>query len=164
MTSQMRVLTVKGIALDSDTRMPIVLLTDTRSGLILPLRVGPAEASAIIIEIEGVHPPRPLTHDLITDLFLRHGFVMRHIILYGYDRHDDKFQARLSYTTGKKTHMMEVRPSDGIAIALRLEAPILASTTVMEAGGIPASHIGTHETYHREILYLTGRDTDPVLM
>ena len=63
--------TIKGIALDEETQMPIVILQSSETSRTIPLWIGPFEASAIIIEIEGVRPPRPLTHDLLSEFFFK---------------------------------------------------------------------------------------------
>lgn len=113
---------VKGIALDKKTKMPLLLLKNSLEESLIPLPVGPSEASAIIVELENVHPPRPLTHDLLVQFFIRHKFRLRKVEVYS--RLDDKFLARLIYTKGLSRFSMEVRPSDGIALALRLDAGI----------------------------------------
>ncbi|HUX19673.1 MAG TPA: bifunctional nuclease family protein [Spirochaetia bacterium] len=123
-------LSVKGIALEHDTHLPLLLLQCTDEGAIIPIPVGPAEASSIIIEIEGVLPPRPLTHDLIVELFRRHRMRPRRLEIY--DLMQGKHLARLVYTHGLRTRTLEVRPSDGVAIALRLEMPIVADESIVK--------------------------------
>jgi len=113
---------VQGIALDRESQLPIVLLKTSHPRRIIPVPVGPSEASAIIVEIEGVHPPRPLTHDLMAELFHRHGFSLLHCEIR--DRIEDSYTAFIHYRRRFRNYSMEVRPSDAIALALRMEAPI----------------------------------------
>ena len=113
---------VQGIALDRESQLPIVLLKTSHPGRIIPIPVGPSEASAIIVEVEKVHPPRPLTHDRIAELFQRHNFSLLYSEIR--DRIEDTYTAFIHYRRHFRKHSMEVRPSDAIALALRMEAPI----------------------------------------
>ncbi|WP_319559576.1 bifunctional nuclease family protein [Marispirochaeta sp.] len=122
MKHTMPVAEVQGIALDRESQLPIVLLKTSHPRRIIPIPVGPSEASAIIVEVEGVHPPRPLTHDLITELFQRHGMILLHCEIR--DRIDDIYTAFIHYRRRFRNFSMEVRPSDAIALALRMKAPI----------------------------------------
>ena len=123
--------TVKGLALDEESQMPVVILQNPERNRILPLYIGPFEASAIIIEIEGVRPPRPLTHDLFSELFQRHRFQLLSVEIYG--KLNDEYLARMRYKTRVSVHTMEVRPSDGIALSLRLNAPILVDEQILDS-------------------------------
>ncbi len=122
------VVTVRGIAIEKKSRLPILFLGERESGRTLTIPIGPAEANSIILHMEGILPPRPLTHDLLAELFQRHGFRLRSLELYGYC--GDEILARLRYSHGIRMHTMEVRPSDGIALAVRLLAPILVNEEV----------------------------------
>ncbi len=124
---------VKGLALDDQSQMPVVILYNPERNQLFPLFIGPFEASAIIIEIEGVKPPRPLTHDLFSELFHRHRFQLLSVEIYG--RLHEEYLARMRYRSRVTTHTMEVRPSDGIALALRLNAPILVDERIVNAPG-----------------------------
>lgn len=101
----------------------------------MPVPVGAFEASAIIIEIEGIKPPRALTHDLFAELALRHGLRMLEFELYA--RTEEGFLGRIKYRKGLRTWTMEVRPSDGIALALRLNAPIRAARQLFDDAATP---------------------------
>ncbi len=118
-------LRIKGFALDWE-KMPIAILNDETGLRILPLWIGPFEASAIIVELENIKPPRPLTHDVFTSFFLRHGFKMDRLEIYDCSA-EFTFFARIKYHRRLKHFNMEVRPSDGLALAVRLGAPIFAS-------------------------------------
>lgn len=124
-------LKVAGVALDDTGDSPTVILKSNGDGRRLSVPVGAFEASAIIIEIEGIKPPRPLTHDLFAELFSRHGCRFVAFDLYG--RGDEGFLGRILYRKGFRSYSMEVRPSDGIALALRLDAPIRADEDLFDA-------------------------------
>ena len=140
---------VKGLALDDQSQMPLVILQNTEKSRMLPMVIGPFEASAIIMEIEGVHPPRPLTHDLFSELFQRHRFHMVSVEIY--DHTGEEYFARIRYRTNKSAHTMEVRPSDGIALALRLKAPILVSEQIAATASPDLLH---SENDGQEVLFL----------
>lgn len=119
----MVLLSIKGFALDPETGTPIAILKNEIEELILPLWIGPAEASAIIVELEEIRPPHPLTHDLFTYLFLRHGFKMDGLEIY--DRSlEGSYLARIKYHRLFKHYSLGIRPSDGLALAVRWGAPI----------------------------------------
>ena len=141
---------VRGIAIEKETEMPMVLLHEKGGHRVLPLWVGPSEASSIIVEMEGVQPPRLLTHDLLTFLFNRHKFKMKSLEIYGVV--DEKHLARIHYTRGWRRYTVDVRPSDGVALALRMGAPILGDPSLLnvcEGESCPDTDI-----LSSEILYL----------
>ena len=120
---------VQGIALDRESQLPIVLLKTCHPRRIIPIPVGPSEASSIIVEVEKIHPPRPLTHDLIAEIFQRHNFFFLHCEIR--DFIDDDYTAFIHYRRRFRNYQMEVRPSDAIALALRMEAPILINPLLL---------------------------------
>jgi hypothetical protein len=147
---------VKGLALDERSQMPVVILHNVERNQVLPLFIGPFEASAIIIEVEGVSPPRPLTHDLFAELFQRHRFQLVSVEIYG--RLNDEYLARMRYRTRVSTHTMEVRPSDGIALALRLNAPILVDERILDHALGAGFFGGTESDDLADVLYLETRN------
>jgi bifunctional DNase/RNase len=122
-------LRVHGVALDGGDGMPVVLLIDDVEGLGVPVSVGPFEASAIILELEGISPPRPLTHDLLAEIFREAGLSLERAELFGEASSDA--QARLVYRRGLSRRTRLVRPSDAIALAIRLKAPIQAERSLL---------------------------------
>lgn len=122
---------VHGVAVDGGDGLPVVLLLDPSASSGLPLQVGPFEASAIIIELEGIAPPRPLTHDLLATFFREGGLRLERAELFG--SRDTGPQARLVYRRGLRRRSREVRPSDAIALALRLRAPICAEACLLDS-------------------------------
>ncbi len=131
---------IHGIALEQESQLPIVLLKTSSPEGILPIPVGPSEASSIIVEIEGVHPPRPLPHDLIADIFRRHHFVMEYCEIR--DQLDDFFTAYIHYRRRFRKFCMEVRPSDAIAMALKLETPMMVNPELLARGESEAEVFG----------------------
>jgi len=148
-------LSVAGVAFDEGADAPFVLLQN-ESGYVLSVPVGAFEASAIIIEAEGISPPRPLTHDILAQLFLRHGFRLQCFELYAKDA--EGYLGKLHYRKGFIRHSMEVRPSDGIALALRLGASI-------EMDAVLAEEAVSLDTVHdavllqsQSVLYLDAKE------
>ena len=123
-------MTIKGLMVDPITNMPIVILKDKDGERVLPIWVGIFEANAIALQIENIATPRPMTHDLlrniITDL---DGQVDRVVVS---DLKDNTFFAIIHLTVKGEAVVVDARPSDAIALALRTRAPILVDETVIE--------------------------------
>ncbi len=162
MNEKMLDFNVKGIALDEESQLPVVILEDVHRSEVFPLFIGPFEASAIIIEIEGVHPPRPLTHDLFSEIFRRHHFQLVSVEIYG--RLEDKYLARINYKTRLSSHTMEVRPSDGIALALRLGGRILVKESLLEKCDRAGYDDNTAPFSESQVLYLESQKPGIQLM
>jgi bifunctional DNase/RNase len=125
---------IKGFFLDHD-RMPVAVLSDATGKRILPVWIGPSEASSIIVELEEIKSPRPLTHDILASYFQRHGFSMDCLEIYGRSG-DAGYNARIKYHRRLRHFDMEVRPSDGLALAVRLKAPLLAEEHLLSAADL----------------------------
>jgi bifunctional DNase/RNase len=123
-------MTIKGLMVDPITNMPIVILKDKEGDRVLPIWVGIFEANAIALQIENIATPRPMTHDLlrniITDL---DGQVDRVVVS---DLKDNTFFAIIHLTVKGEAVVVDARPSDAIALALRTRAPILVEETVID--------------------------------
>jgi bifunctional DNase/RNase len=109
---------------------PIVILEDRVTDRRLTIPVGPFEASAIILEMEGISVPRPLTHDLLADFFEEGGFHLDEVEFFSEDV--SGIRSRLLYRKGLREFVKEVRPSDALALALRLDAPLRSETSLLE--------------------------------
>jgi uncharacterized protein len=124
-------MTIKGLMVDPITNMPIVILKDKEGERVLPIWVGIFEANAIALQIENIATPRPMTHDLlrniITDL---DGQVDRVVVS---DLKDNTFFAIIHLTVKGEAVVVDARPSDAIALALRTRAPILVDETVIDS-------------------------------
>ncbi len=125
-------LRVRGIALDGPEGVPLVVLEDRLRGRQVALPASPFEASAIIMELEGITPPRPLTHDLLAELFVEGGLVLDGVLLYGGSGGGSSVRARLDYRKGPRRLEREARPADAIALAIRLGATIAAEPGLLE--------------------------------
>ena len=115
-------LTIQGIALDSSAEMPVILLKPPENSHVLPLRLGPFEANAILLMLKNIHPPRSLTHDLFATFMKQNGYIVSSLLIYGRDR--DRYKAKLYYRRRRRTKELEVRPSDGLVLALHFGAPV----------------------------------------
>jgi uncharacterized protein len=121
-------LRIRGVSMENDE--PIVVLEDRKTDRRLMVPVGAFEASAIIVELEGITPPRPLTHDLLVEFFKEGGFGLDEVEFFG--DVGSRMRARLLYRKGLRKFSKEVRPSDALALALRLDAPLRAKAALVE--------------------------------
>ena len=124
-------LEVVGVRVEMPSNNPIVLLRDREGGRYLPIWVGAVEATAIAYAQQGIIPPRPLTHDLLRDILVALGVTLSEVRITALE--DGVFYAVLVYSTGVE---VSARPSDAIALALRVDAPIRGADAVMDEAGI----------------------------
>lgn len=120
---------IRGLMMDPVTNMPIVVLKDIDSELILPIWVGVFEANAIALELEKVSTPRPMTHDLLKNL--AHGLNARVRKVVISELRDDTFYALIWMVQGSEAIALDARPSDAIALALRWDCPIYVHRDVL---------------------------------
>ncbi len=113
---------IKGILLDQNSGEPQVILSTSDDSYSFPIIIGPSEANAIIIALEGIGTPRPLTHDLIIRFLTQHGFKIESLEIYAFI--ENKYYSRLWYKKGLRHYNMEIRPSDGLALVVRLGIPV----------------------------------------
>jgi bifunctional DNase/RNase len=109
----------------------------------LPIIIGHFEAQAIALELEKIQPPRPLTHDLLRDLFDDLGAEVLDVVIS--ELREGTFYARIRYIQDGEEGFLDSRPSDAIALAVRVDAPIYVSPEVMEDAGIPSEDDGLVE-------------------
>jgi bifunctional DNase/RNase len=122
-------MTVRGIALDPITNMPIIILKDVDERKALPIWVGIFEANAIALELEKVTTPRPMTHDLLKSVLDGLGVTVRQVIVN--DLKDNTFFAVIELNSNGAVINIDSRPSDAIALALRVNAPIFVTENVV---------------------------------
>jgi hypothetical protein len=134
---------VAGIALDAVTRSPIVLLKDGSDRRALPIFIGQDQARAIISALERQPSPRPLTHDLISNIFEVWEMELERIIIHSL--RDNTFYAVLCLKQGETTKEIDCRPSDAIAIALRTDSPIWVMEEVVADASIPVDQDADEE-------------------
>ena len=120
---------IRGLMMDPATNMPIVVLKDVASDTVMPIWVGIFEANAIAIEIEKVVAPRPMTHDLVRNLMRHLNAQLERVVIT--ELRDDTFFAVLWLRQGDEPMIVDARPSDAIALALRADCPIYVSEQVM---------------------------------
>jgi bifunctional DNase/RNase len=120
---------IRGLMMDPVTNMPIVVLKDVASDMILPIWVGVFEANAIALELEKSTTPRPMTHDLLKNL--AHGLNARVSKVVVSELRDDTFFALIWMEQGGETLALDARPSDAIALALRWDCPIYVHRDVL---------------------------------
>ncbi len=106
----------------------------------LPIIIGAFEAQAIALELENIQPPRPMTHDLLRDLFQTVGTSVRDIVID--ELREGTFFAKIRYSNGKDEGQLDSRPSDAVALAVRMEAPIFVSPAVLDEAGIATEEEG----------------------
>lgn len=154
-------LTIKGISLHQETQMPVIILQSADGKHTLPITIGPFEASAIITELENIQPPRPLTHDLFSEMLSKHKFKLTS--LYIYKSVQDKFYARIYYRRGFRNYSMEVRPSDGIALIIRHGGLIETNSDVIKSN---ASDLWLYDVDHMsgDFLFLKNNNGDHTFM
>ena len=129
---------VMGIALDTRTGSPIVVLHDKDNRKALPIWIGSAEASAIIRKIENISVTRPMTHDLFIEFLQKTGYDIDRIEINDVEKDTYYAIIYLLKETDGKTEQIEIdaRPSDAIAIAIRAEAPIFVTANVLANGSV----------------------------
>jgi bifunctional DNase/RNase len=128
---------IRGLMMDPVTNMPIVILKDVGGSSILPIWVGVYEANAIALEIEKVTTPRPMTHDLIKSLLAGLSTGMRKVVVS--ELKDDTFYAVIWLERDGEIISVDSRPSDALALALRLDCPIYVDESVLKSSKMAAS-------------------------
>jgi bifunctional DNase/RNase len=128
---------IRGLMMDPTTNVPIVVLKDVASEMVMPIWVGNFEANAIFIEIEKVEAPRPMTHDLLRNLIRHMNGELERVVIT--ELRDDTFMAVLWLRQGDEAVTIDARPSDAIALALRADCPIYVSEQVMQAAKLNTS-------------------------
>lgn len=122
---------IGALIMDPNTNTPIVVLKGVDSETVLPIWVGAFEANAIALEIEKIVPQRPMTHDLLRNLIVECGLNASRVIVT--DLQENTFYALLELTDQEgKLVSMDARPSDAIALALRLDCPIFVQQKVLD--------------------------------
>jgi bifunctional DNase/RNase len=121
---------IRGLMMDPATNMPIVILKDASGPAVLPIWVGIYEANAIALEIEKVSTPRPMTHDLIKNLLLGLEALVRKVVVS--ELKDDTFYAVIWLERDGQTISIDSRPSDALALALRVDCPIYVEDEVLK--------------------------------
>jgi bifunctional DNase/RNase len=128
---------IRGLMMDPATNMPIVMLKDVASDSVIPIWVGIFEANAIAIEIEKVAAPRPMTHDLARNVIHHLNAKLERVVIT--EIKDETFHAVLWIRQAEEPVMIDARPSDAIALALRADCPIYVAEHVMQSAKLNTS-------------------------
>jgi bifunctional DNase/RNase len=122
---------VVGIRVDQPANQPVLLLREASGDRMLPIWIGPTEANAIILEQQGVEPVRPLTHDLFRDVIGALGHSLKEVRIV--DLQEGTFYADMVFDHDVR---VSARPSDSVAIALRMGVPIYVEDAVLDEAGL----------------------------
>jgi bifunctional DNase/RNase len=127
-------LSLVGVRVELPSNQPIVLLKETTGERYLPIWIGAVEATAIAFALQGVETPRPMTHDLLRDILTETQVQVERILVS--ELKDRTFFATIQMHRDGRSAEVSSRPSDAIALAVRINAPIFASEEVLEQAGI----------------------------
>jgi bifunctional DNase/RNase len=134
----MREMTVYGVSFDLVGKQPIVLLKTSDDNRFLPIWIGHSEAAAILMKLQGAAPQRPMTHDLMSDLIAELDGEVTKITVT--ELRENTFFARITIERNGSEIEIDSRPSDAIALAVRVEAKIFAADDVIEESSIEFEH------------------------
>ncbi len=130
----MREMTLYGVSFEPIGKQPIVLLKTADDDKFLPIWIGHSEAAAILMKLQGATPPRPMTHDLLTDVVSElQGEVVKVVVT---EMRENTYFARITIVQNGREVEIDSRPSDAIALAVRCDAQIFATDDVIEESGI----------------------------
>ena len=130
-------LQVAGLSLDPVSKSPILVLSTEDNSHILPIWIGSSEAVSISLALQHSEVPRPLTHDLLLNMLEVLGFMVKSAQISRVD--EGVFYALVELTNGKELHALDCRPSDAVALALRVGAPISTTQQVIDEAGFEFS-------------------------
>ncbi len=128
---------IRGLMMDPSTNTPIVVLKDAQGNAILPIWVGIYEANAIALEIEKVQTPRPMTHDLLRNMLLGLNVHVQKVVVN--ELRDDTFYALIWVERDGQIISIDSRPSDALALALRVDCPIFVEEEVLKNSKISSA-------------------------
>ena len=127
-------MSVGGLTLDPVTKTPIVILKDTENKLNLPIWIGLLEATAMATEIEGIKMARPMTHDLLKTILVEVGGSVESVEIT--ELKENTYYAAVNLNVAGRQMIIDSRPSDAIALALRTKSPIYVAKAVLEASSM----------------------------
>ena len=130
----MTAMVIYGVSFDLVGKQPIVLLKTQDGNTFLPIWIGQPEAAAILMKLQGASTPRPMTHDLVTEMLDQLGAQVTRIAVT--ELRENTFYAQITVQLDGSEIEVDSRPSDAIALAIRADAPIYAADSVIEESGI----------------------------
>lgn len=125
---------IHSLNVDATSNQPVVVLRDSENNRLLPIWIGQNEATAILLKLQRVEPPRPLTHDLLHNLILTLGMQIERVEITRLE--ESTFYAAIVLRGEDKTWAIDARPSDSIALAVRAHAPIFVAEEVLDEAGL----------------------------
>lgn len=145
---------IAGLSLDSATEQPILLLVPADAALeegevrrALPIWIGHAEATAILLAVQGVEPPRPMTHDLMKSAIEAAGFIVTRVEITRLE--EGTFFAALIMRGEERELAVDARPSDSVALALRFGCPIYVAEDVFAEAAVEVTEVDEEEEVER---------------
>ena len=126
---------VVAVVVDPATQQPTIVLEGKRDKRQVAMSIGVAEATGIAVPLQGITPPRPLTHDLFLTMFGRLHVALTRVVVH--DFRDNIYFATVHLTANGTPMTLDARPSDAIALAIRAKVPVLVEDRVFERGGLP---------------------------
>jgi bifunctional DNase/RNase len=130
---------VVGLGIAPESSSPLLLLKEREGDRVLPIGIGQLEAHAIAMPLQGVRPPRPMTHDVFADVIADLGGRLRRVEIT--ELTDNTFHACLTVDQAGSEHSIDIRPSDAVALAVRTETPIYVGEAVFDQAGIVPTEI-----------------------
>lgn len=134
----MQEMVIYGVSFDMVGKQPIVLLKTSKGNKFLPIWIGHAEAAAILMKLQGADTPRPMTHDLLSDMLAELNAEIARITVT--ELRENTFYAQITLKAAASEIEIDSRPSDALALAVRSDAPIFAADKVIEESGIEFEH------------------------
>jgi uncharacterized protein len=125
---------IAGLGIAPPSSTPLLLLKERDGERVLPIGIGPLEAQAIAMPLQGVRPPRPMTHDVFAQIIANLGGHLRRVEIV--ELTDNTFYARLVLEQAANEQRVDIRPSDAIALAVRTETPIFVAEAVLDQAGV----------------------------
>ncbi|MCB0966774.1 MAG: bifunctional nuclease family protein [Ilumatobacter sp.] len=140
-----------GVRIEVPANTPMMLLQESGGDRrLLPIYIGNPEAQSIHTAIEGIDPPRPLTHDLFVSVLAETGATLERVVITEVREHT--FYAELQLKVGDEECTVSARPSDAVALAVRSGTPIFATEALLDAAGQPAEVVDEDEGEEAEII------------
>jgi hypothetical protein len=144
--------TVAGVLLHRTHGAPLVALRSRTNGSYLHLQAGPAEAGAILLELKGAYLPYPNAHDILASFFFRHRFKGKKLVISSVA--EELPTATIEYRRGLRSFSEQLRPADGLALALRIGLPIYLTREAIRQAQPPAAERDTQESCAEPYLYI----------
>jgi bifunctional DNase/RNase len=149
---------IHSLGLDEDTNQPVIMLREVDGHRVVPIWIGQPEAMSIMLAVQGVEPPRPLTHDLMLSVIDAAGFIVDRVEITRVE--EGTFYAALVLRGEDRSVTLDARPSDSLALAVRTGCPVFADEKVLaEAGIVPEQEAEEEVAEFRDFLeHVTPED------